>query len=440
MIEQLRRTLRWRWPLVLAIFVPAALVVVLSVGRLAGPTTAVTVIGVAPERTENATADLVSLSLGRYAVEVTSADALDAIADQTRTDPDVLEDAVSVSVDPDAGTLTVRTDLPDERDAMFVASAVGQYVVGLGEDDDFMDASVLSQPRVESAGGLASGPVLAAVLALAALLLAVAIAYAAELLRPRVRTGGDAARAAGAPVLGSLPPFVGGWPRRTPVDDAEVLKAARALRGGLATGTAGVVGGPLCVVGTDRGAGATTVAFLLARTAADRGESTVLLDLDLEQAGLTGRLELGEGPELGDVLAGRHLLAEAVHHEGAVAVVPVTADPLADAELDEHLPDVLKQASEQWSLVVVDTGPVSAGELSESVVAHTGSAVVVCRLGSPITDLTRTAERLARLGVPLRGVVLNQAGRRDAEDRSTSISPVLSAPTTEVVRDGAPRG
>jgi len=440
MIEQLRRTVRWRWPLILAIFVPAALVVVLSVAGRAGPTSAVTVIGVAPERTENATADLVALSLGRYAVEVTSADALDEIAGQTRTDPDVLQDAVTVSVDPDAGTLTVRTDLPDEREAMFVASAVGQYVVGLGDDDTFMDASVLSQPRVEPAGGLASGPVLAFVLALAALLLALAIAYAVELLRPRVRTGGDAARAAGAPVLGSLPPFVSGWPRRTPVDDAEVLKAARALRGGLATGSTGVVGGPLCVVGTDRGAGATTVAFLLARTAADRGESTVLLDLDLEEAGLSGRLELGEGPELGDVLAGRHVLAEAVRHEGAVAVAPVTADPSADGDLDRHLPEVLKQASEQWSLVVVDTGPVSAGDLSESVVVHAESAVVVCRLGSPVSDLVRSAQRLARLGVPLRGVVLNHAGRRDADDPAVSISPVLSAPRSEVVADAGSRG
>jgi Mrp family chromosome partitioning ATPase len=407
----LRRALRFRWPLVLAILLPA---VVLGVGAVEtrGPSAvAVSVVGVGPEALEAPNADTVRFALGRYAVLLKSRAVLEEVSARTGVDQVELVDSVDIAVSQDAGNLAVSATRPTEREALEVSRAVVEEAVALGDSDTLASVSLLSAPRLESPGLLGSDRALEAAIVLAALLLAVGVAYALELLRPRIRTGDDAAEATGAPLMGNLPRLGVTRPRRRVASDDVILASARSLRSGFTATAGSVPAGPVLVVGTEPGAGATTVAFLLARTLSDRGESTVVLDLDLDGAGLTRRLDAGGGHVLADVLDDRVPVLEAVQYEGEVAVLASTTLRGADDLVDRRLPDLLKQVADHWDVVLCDTTPLLAGSRSEVVAPHTASAVVVVTLGTPRAVVERTAARLDRLGLPVRGVVLNHATR-----------------------------
>lgn len=411
----LARALRFRWAVLLAVLVPAAAVGVLAVETRADDTTAVAVVGVAPESADVLSTDAVQLALGRYSVALTSPEVLREVASETGISVDALDAAVDVTASQEAGNLAVRATLPSTDDALLVARAVAEQTVTLGEEDPLADATVLSGARTEAPGLLSSTRALQALLVLAALLAALVVAYALEAVRPRTRTGGDAADAAGGPVLGSLPAFTSAWPRRAVAPDSEILASARSLRSGFLASASSAPDGPVVVVGAEAGAGASTVSFLLARTLADRGQSTLVLDLDLDHAGLSATMGTPSRFALHDALTESAPLAETVHREGGVAVL--TTEPLSGVDdlVDRRLPDLLKRSADRYDVVLCDSAPLGAGELSEVVAGHAASAVVVVRAGTSTAAVARTAARLQRLGVPVRGVVLNHATRAQAE-------------------------
>ncbi|GHJ60114.1 hypothetical protein NOK12_26320 [Nocardioides sp. OK12] len=411
----LARALRFRAAVVLAVLVPAALVGVLAVENRPDETTAVAVVGVAPESAAVLSTDAVQLALGRYSVALTSPEVLTEVAAETGIDLQALDSAVEVTASQESGNLSVRATLPSRTEALLAARTVAERTVTIGEEDPLADAAVLAGARVESPGLLSGTRTLQALLVLAALLAGLVVAYALEAVRPRVRTGGDAARAAGGPVLGSLPPFTSSWPRRAVAPDSEILASARSLRSGFLASAAGVPTGPVLVVGATPGAGASTAGFLLARTLVDRGESALVLDLDLEHAGLSVTMGTPRRFALHDALTESGPLEEVVHDEGGVAVL--TTEPMlgVDDLVDRRLPDLLKRASDRYDAVLCDSAPLGGGEVSELVAAHTASALVVVRAGTPAALVERTAARLDRLGVPVRGVVLNHASRAEAE-------------------------
>lgn len=411
----LARALRFRWAVVLAVLVPAALVGVLAVENRPDDTTAVAVVGVAPESAAVLSTDAVQLALGRYAVALTSPEVLTEVAAETGIDLQALDSAVEVTASQEAGNLSVRATLPTTADALLVARTVAERTVTIGEEDPLADAAVLAGARVEVPGLLSGTRTLQALLVLAALLAGLVTAYALEAVRPRVRTGGDAADAAGAPVVGSLPPFTSAWPRRAVAPDGEILASARSLRSGFLVSAAGAPAGPVLVVGATPGAGASTAGFLLARTLVDRGQSALVLDLDLDHAGLSLTMGTPSRFALHDALTESSTLEEAVHREGGVAVLTTEAMLGVDDLVDRNLPDLLKRAVDRYDVVLCDIAPLGGGEVSEVVAAHAASALVVVRSGTPAALVERTAARLHRLGVPVRGVVLNHASRADAE-------------------------
>ena len=95
----------------------------------------------------------------------------------------------------------------------------------------------------------------------------------------------------------------------------------------------------------------------------------------------------------------------------------LTTEPLSGVDdlVDRRLPDLLKRSADRYDVVLCDSAPLGAGELSEVVAGHAASAVVVVRAGTSTAAVARTATRLQRLGVPVRGVVLNHATRAQAE-------------------------
>ena len=104
-----------------------------------------------------------------------------------------------------------------------------------------------------------------------------------------------------------------------------------------------------------------------------------------------------------------------MHHEGGVAVVGTRVARDEGDLLQRRLSEVLKEAKDTWELVLVDTSPLLGQESGEIVVSQCDSVLLVVPMGSLVADASRAARRLHRLGVPIRGVVLNHATRSVAD-------------------------
>lgn len=416
MLEILRRVLVWRWALVLAVLLPSAGLSIAAVESRPETVEAVTVVGLGPDSPENMSDTLIELAVQQYAVVLVATDTLEDVAAAASVDPATVRDGVDVNVTAGSANISISARMADAITAENVATAVANEAISLGKTDRLIDAERLSPATIVSPSLLASPRLLEAVLFLVALAAALAVGYAIEVTRPRIRTGGDAEEATGALVVGSLRTFPkAGKVQRTPKDE-DILRAARILRSGfVASGRRLPPGGVTCVIGARPDAGATTVAFLLARSASDSGAAVGLLDADLEDAGLSRNLGLPGASGLDDVLNSRASLPDAVHHEGGVSVVGTRVARDEGDLLQRRLPDVLKEAADTWELSLVDSSPLLGPESSEIVVSHCDSVLLVIPMGSLAEDAARAARRLHRLGVPIRGVVLNHASRAVAD-------------------------
>lgn len=419
MIETVRRALRWRWPWMVLVLVPVAVVGIWWVEAQPTRAEAVSVVGVTPASVEYANPDLVQLTVNRYAVLLASPTGLQGVSDDTGIDVDELEQAVSVESSLDSANLRIVVDAATEERAEEIADAVAAHARVLGADDDATDVSVLSPAVVQAPPLTASKRVLEAVLLLIALVVALGAACAVELARPRIRTGGDAEAATGAMVVAGMRRFPQpGLLRRNVVSDDEVLRAARALRTGLLASERSAPSGPICVLGSELGAGGTTISFLLARSASDAGEAVLLIDGDLEGTGLSKHLLLPQDVGLDDVLAGRADLEAAIDREGRVPVVGTRRKLGSDALTERRLGEMLKEAAGSWERVIVDAPPVGS-QGADVVGLHAASVLLVVPLGAPVHRVRRAARRLARHGIPVRGVVLNRAPRGVVESMRT---------------------
>ena len=425
----LRRALIWRWTLIAAVFLPCAVVSVLLVEMQPEEHEAVSVFAVVPESLEGASTTLIQLTVDRYVVILQSEQVLARVARETG-EPIGVRSAVSVAAEPESANLRVVASAATARQARALADAVAAEAVRMGRSDSMMDGVILA-PATDRAPPLTASPrALQGVLVLIALAVALLLAYTLELLRPRIRTDEDVEAVVGVPLLGSLPSLAGRSPFANVGGnaDSDVVDAARELRQGFLTGGRdGRPGGTTLVLGVDRGAGSSTVAFWLARSAATQGESVVLMDAELERAGLSAHLGLPRAIGLDEVLARPELLGEAVDEVGGVAVVGTRPGLDAGNLRGERLGEVLKVAAAGWDRVIVDTSVAQAPDLAEAMADQPFDVLLVVGLGTPVSEVLRAVQRLRRLDLPVRGVALNRPPRSGAR-RWSPARPVTRSP------------
>jgi succinoglycan biosynthesis transport protein ExoP len=250
-------------------------------------------------------------------------------------------------------------------------------------------------------------------------LLGVGLAFLLERVDPRLREPGDAARLLGAPLLGTIPSsrHLG---RGGPA--GQITPAEREAFRTLLANLLGYQSRPLrslLVTSAGPGEGKSTVAWQLARAAADSGLRTLVVDADARRpalwaaAGLDGSAEEWDGGELPsvahrartadvDVLAAGSAVAESIGHPGRVV------DLLADAEA-------------AYELVVVDAP--AAATLADAVplIRRAGGVLVCARLGVTRRDVAaQLAERLARLRAEVLGVVVIGGRLRAGDTRAAA--------------------
>ncbi len=409
MAETLRRALRWRWALIVVALVPSALIAVTLVELQPERHEAVSVIAVVPESPELANTDLIQLAVDRYVVVLQSESVLLPVAQESGISLSTLRSGVSVAAAPQSANIRIVASAPTAPEARAAADAVADESVSLAGRDSMVDVEVLASATDQALPLTASPRLLQAVLVLAALAVALGWAYLLELARPRIRTAEDVEAVTGVGLLGA----VSGLGSRSPIAVANsdaTQAAARELRQGfLAEGRA--AGGPTTyVVGVGQPAGGSTVAYVLARAAAAQGESVVLVDADVERTDLSVHLGLPSDLGLDDVLARPDLLPDAVDDIHGVDVLATRPFPDAGSLRADQLGDVLKVAEDRWDRVLVDASMGQGPVLAEAA-GGAADVLLVVALGTPVPEVRRAVARLRRLGLPIRGAVLNLPDR-----------------------------
>jgi succinoglycan biosynthesis transport protein ExoP len=163
------------------------------------------------------------------------------------------------------------------------------------------------------------------------------------------------------------------------------------------------------------GEGKTTLAAHLAGRCANAGLRTLLIDADLRRPGLATLLDTGSGPGLADVLAGR-VEAEAVLvpigdlDANGFLLLPAGTSGIDPSRLLQgpRLGQVLGRLRDDFDFIIVDAPPVLAVPDALLLGRATDGAVLAVRHDTSRLPLVEQAKgRLARVGVPVLGAVVN---------------------------------
>jgi capsular exopolysaccharide synthesis family protein len=177
------------------------------------------------------------------------------------------------------------------------------------------------------------------------------------------------------------------------------------------------------------GDGKSTVAWQLAGVEALAGQRVLLVEADLRNPSLHEVAGISPTTGLAEVLVREAELEDAIRSvavtetsDGAEGQPRETVDvllagwkPPNPAQLieSEHMHSLLKQAEEEYDLVIVDTPPLSVVSDAIPLVNRVSGVVVVVRLVKNTRNaLTALKDQLLHLGAPTLGVVVNDVTAR----------------------------
>lgn len=289
-----------------------------------------------------------------------------------------------------------------------------------------------------------------------ALALALAIAYAATMAAIDDRIGDvrDVAALIGAPVLALTPRIAGRDLRRLPPEErhpanvatenpaSPFANALRDILSSIRSQDSSPV--TLAITGAQPGDGATTIALALSRMAASEGLRVLLIDGDVESAGLTRIMDLE--PEVGvDVLLdGGHRWADLIVQDDVTSVHVLPAMPgkartsgLSLAQLTAFRAAVT-EASRMYDITVIDCQSPCSRSRFRSLLRNSDLAIVVASYGLTRRSLLgAVGRRIEQGGSRVIGVVLNLAPRAarlasaPRTPRSASRAPLTFAPPAQ---------
>ena len=355
---------------------------------------------------------------------------LDAVADRNGL-IDLLEDDLD---DADADLQSVNDELSAARsgsaaelEARSRRSLVTDRISDLSERRAELLVTPIPTVRVLSAASDASTgdqdlPVrdLALVL-LAGLVLGSIAAVVRDRFDDRVRDGEAVEVALGAPVLASVP-------AASPVTQLVVADdptgagadAYRQLRVGV-LGSPEIPGGTILLAGVRGGEGTGGVAANLAMALAATGRTVALVAVDGEHPSAADHFDV-EGPGLAEVLAHAVPPAEALQRPRwlPVSVLPrggegVSVGDMLQSEAMHLLHTALR---EEFDFVLLAAPPFLGAADAVALATLSDAAVVVASpRRTSLRDLRAVRAKLARVGFPVLGAVLNGSAVPAADDR-----------------------
>jgi capsular exopolysaccharide synthesis family protein len=216
----------------------------------------------------------------------------------------------------------------------------------------------------------------------------------------------------GLAVLGTVPKIAQPPRRAKPEDAAEVIESFRGIR--LRLQYAYTTNQPLVcgVTSPEQGDGKSLVASNLALAFAEAGYRTLLIDADTRRGALHEVFGAQRRPGLIEVLSGEVTRAEVLHStsQERLTLLPCGGRRTTNPELiaSAALPRLLSELIREFSVIIVDGPPLSAGIDAFAIGAACENTLMILRHSK--TDMRMAKTKLALLRrLPLRtvGVVLN---------------------------------
>jgi len=195
------------------------------------------------------------------------------------------------------------------------------------------------------------------------------------------------------------------------------VESLRSLRTSLHFGMMDARNNILMISGPSPGVGKTFVSANLAAVMAMANQRVLLVDADMRRGFSNDVFGVSNHKGLSDLLAGKVTVEEATEHSGVEGldfisrgtVPPNPSELLMSKRFDEFL----KQASENYDLVIVDTPPILAVTDPAIVGKHAGTTMLVARFGAnPAKELELTKRRFEQNGIEVKGVIFNAVEKK----------------------------
>jgi tyrosine-protein kinase Etk/Wzc len=266
--------------------------------------------------------------------------------------------------------------------------------------------------------------------------LAFIVAFGIEFWREPIETESDVSKITNLPVIGFVSmiksaPFTGETERdsqssRLPLNlrgspgPATIdLELYRAIRANVETER---LKSPFCsilVTSPTPGEGKSTTVLNLAQVFQEFGRRVLVIEADLRRPMLCRTLALANRPSLADFLNGSSTFNQICRKlPSGIVFIPgqvLRGDP-ASALASFRLKELLRQASAQFDLILVDSPPVLAVPDNLLLVTAIDRVILVVKASSTSKrELRKTQAVLQRANAKILGLVLNQAHRRDID-------------------------
>jgi capsular exopolysaccharide synthesis family protein len=246
------------------------------------------------------------------------------------------------------------------------------------------------------------------------ILIGIALAFLLDFLDRSIKTPEELEAAAGAPVVGTIPPFKA-TKQPIPVAEQPRTAAAEAFRK-LRTNFAflGVDKQSICCVVTspDSGDGKSTVIANLAIALAQAGQRVVLVDADLRKPTLHKIFDLPQRVGTTTVLLERASTLDALQNLGPDMPAVLTSGQLPPnpSELlgSRHMQELLSELKAAFEVVLVDCAPLLPVTDPMVVSQFTDGVLLIARAGVTTRDQAAAARAAcAKAGATVFGSALN---------------------------------
>ena len=193
----------------------------------------------------------------------------------------------------------------------------------------------------------------------------------------------------------------------------------------------------MMVTSPSQGDGKTTVALALALSYARSGHRPVLVDCDFIGRAMSGMLNQLHAPGVREILhRGALRQDDLVEAQPGVWLLPVGVDVNVSASNLQvgAMRRLLRTLRDQFDIIIVDAGPVTASVEAIPVAASCDGAMLVLRRGRSRSRLSESVGEIRSAGAEYLGLVLNDAEQSDCI-RYGSISK-MSAEVANAIETG----
>jgi capsular exopolysaccharide synthesis family protein len=177
----------------------------------------------------------------------------------------------------------------------------------------------------------------------------------------------------------------------------------------------------LLVAGGQPGSGATSVACNLALGCAMADQRVLLIDANLRRPALHRIFKVGEGPGLGEVLARKTTIEQAIQHTGTTNLDVLTAGAAANRVVPERLStelmsQTIAEAASRYDIVIIDASPAAITGDAIALANRVDATLLVIRARSEKRGLVARlrdqfeSSRGEFLGVVVQGVEVTRTG------------------------------